>query len=308
MRRIEKCCTAAGICCLFLWVLFSCCTRRAETGTIVFPKHFLIEVPFQTDNKGIIIATYWGTGKKEYWLYLDNHSPCWVNDAVLHRNTSVSKSENFIYNTSTADGQVLQGDVYMCDSINIGGLSFTNIPFYNISNENNNGKIDGAIGESIMKHGIWKIDFKNKRIAIASDIDSIQGIRSATALPALFTGKAIEIEICFSNGNKQGVGLDLGFNGAIILPSAAFMRAIAPNKKTVMEKRRFSTPAGSGIVDDRTARDRIQAGHEPFETTVSSNKLVTEKLIGLRFFKQFEFIVIDYINKAVYVSKKRMPV
>jgi hypothetical protein len=225
----------------------------------------------------------------------------------LHNNRSVSKSKDFIYNTSTADGRNLQGDVYMCDSINIGSLRFANVPFYNISNAGNHNKIDGAVGESIMKHGIWKIDFSSKRIAIASNIDSIKSLDLATRLPAVFTEKAIEIEIIFSNGNKQGVGLDLGFNGAIILPSAAFMLAMGSGKKTVMEKRMFSTPGGSRLVDDRTAHDRIRAGYQYFETLVSSNRLVTEKLIGLHFFTQFQFMVIDYINKAVYLSKKRMP-
>jgi len=300
-------CAFAGFYCLAFWMLFSCCTRKTETGTGVSPKHFLIEIPFQTDNRGIIITTHWGTGKKEYRLYLDNHSPSWVNDAVLRNNTATSKSKDFAYSTSTADGKILQGDVYMCDSVNIGGLSFTGVPFYNISNESNNGKIDGAVGESIMEHGIWKIDFKNKRIAIASDIDSIKGMKGATRLPAFFTDKAIEIEIIFSNGNQQRVGLDLGFNGDLILPATSFMLAIAPGKKTFMEKRNFSTPAGSSVVDDRTTRDRVQAGQQYFETLVSSNKLVKEKLIGLLFFKQFEFMVIDYINKAVYLSQKRMP-
>ena len=294
-----------GIFCLAFWMLLSSCTRKQETA--VSPRHFLVEIPYQTDNRGIIISTYWGTGKKEYRLYLDNHSPSWVNDAVLRNNTAASKSKEFVYSTSTADGKVLQGDVYICDSVHIGDLRFTNVPFYNISNESNNSNIDGAIGESIMEHGIWKINFKNKRIAIASDIDSIKSTGGVTRLPAFFTSKAIEIEISFSNGNQQRVGLDLGFNGDIILPAAAFMLAISPGKKTVMEKRKFSTPAGSGIVDDRTTHDRIRAGSQYFETLVSSNKLVKEKLIGLLFFKQFEFMIIDYINKVVYLSKKRLP-
>jgi len=159
------------------------------------------------------------------------------------------------------------------------------------------------VGESIMEHGIWKIDFENSRITIASNIDSIKGLRAAKMLPAVFTDKAIEIEIRFSNNNKQKIGLDLGYNGDIILPAAAFMLAVAPGKKTAVEKRKFSTPAGSGIVDDRSARDHIQAGGQLAEVRISSNKLVKEKLIGLGFFRQFKFMVIDYLNKAVYLSR-----
>lgn len=306
MRGFSKNRLAVFLLLLAVWPCCSMCTRPAKTTTAVFPKHFFIEIPFQTDNRGIIVPTYWGAVRREYKLYLDNHSPSWVNEAILHNNTAVSKSKDFVYSTTTADGKVLQGDVYMCDRISIGAISFVNIPFYNISKEKN-AAADGVIGESIMQHGIWKIDFKNNRLAIASDLDSIPGIAWSNPVQARFTGKAIELEIRFSNNNRQSISLDLGFNGSIILPSADFKLAIAPGRKTALEKRRFSTPAGSGIVDDRSAMDRIHTGRQAFETLISSNELVKEKLIGLRFFKQFEFIVIDYPNKAVYLSKSRNP-
>ncbi len=35
----------------------------------------------------------------------------------------------------------------------------------------------------------------------------------------------------------------------------------------------------------------------------STNKLVKEPLIGRFFFEQFEFLILDYLNKAVYISK-----
>src|ERR1700712_1533540 len=80
-------------------LLFPCCTRRTKTGTTVFPKHFFAEIPFETNTRGLLISTHWGTARKEYKLYLDNHSPSWVNNQVLHNNTSVSKSKDFAYST-----------------------------------------------------------------------------------------------------------------------------------------------------------------------------------------------------------------
>jgi len=52
--------------------------------------------------------------------------------------------------------------------------------------------------------------------------------------------------------------------------------------------------------------DSIQIGRLYFNTPVTTNEKVREKLIGLRFFGDFNFIIIDYLNKAVYLSKKRI--
>jgi hypothetical protein len=288
-----------------VFIFFICCgcMHPVVNNVSVSPVRFNIQIPFQRDSKGIILSTYWGAGNHEYNLYLDNHSPTWANDDVIRNNLSVSKSKDFLYNTTTADGKNIEGDVYLCDSISIGQLSFKNVLFYNISNKSNAGKTDGAIGENIMNQGIWKIDFKNHLLTIASSADSIKELQQAVLLPAAFTEKAIEIEVSFRNNIKKKVELDLGYNGFIIMPAAAFTIIADGNKKAFKQPRRFSTPAGVANIEDITVSDSIQVGRQQFGTLISSNELVKETLIGLAFFSQFEFIVIDYINKAVYLYK-----
>ena len=299
--------TAAGYT-LFIYIILILkgCALQNTPQTIAEPKPYKTEVPFQFDNKGILISTFWGTGKKEYKLYLDNHSPTWANDYVLHSSASVLKSKNFLYHTTTADGKVIEGDVYICNSMAIGAVNFKNIALYNISNKTNEGRVDGAIGENIMAEGIWKIDFNQQLLTVSSAIDSIKGMEQAELLPAAFTEKGIEIEVSFRNNSKEKFELDLGYNGSLIMPAREFASVTAGNKKTFTEARRFSTPAGASTVENTIVRDSIRVGRQHFATLISTNKLVKEKLIGLDFFNQFEFVVIDYINKAVYLSKKRL--
>jgi hypothetical protein len=288
--------------CIFF--IFPGCRQPVINNVTAFPGNFKVQLPFHNDSKGIIIATYWGSAKKGYNLYLDNHSPTWTNDNVIRNNVSISKSKDFLYRTTTADGTVIEGDVYICDSINLGSVRFANVPFYNISNKTNEGKTDGAIGENIMSRGIWKIDFKNNLLTIASSIDSIEELQKARLLPAVFTTKAIEIEVSFSNATRKKIELDLGYNGCIIMPSQEFTSVIGHNKKRSTASRQFSTPAGSTTIEDVAAIDSIKVGNQSFRTFISTNRLIKEKLIGRNFFYQFDFIIIDYVNKAVYVSKK----
>jgi len=291
-----------------LMIVSTCCgcIQHIPPRVTVNPKHFSIQIPFQTDSKGIVIATYWGADKTEHKLYLDNHSPTWASSNIIRGNRSISKSKDFLYSTTTADGKVIAGEVYVCDNISIGQVNFINVPFYNISNETNTGKTDGAIGENIMSEGIWKIDFKNHVINFASSIDSIKGLQEAGQLPAVFTSNAIEIEVSFRNKIMEKFELDLGYNGSAILPVAEFEPIVAGNKKVYTAAKRFSTPAGAVTIDNTIAVDSIRIGHQPFIIAISTNKLVKEKLLGRNFFDQFEFIVIDYPGKAVYLSKKQL--
>ncbi|MEP6748183.1 MAG: hypothetical protein ABJB86_10695 [Bacteroidota bacterium] len=287
--------------------LFGCASDKSIT--ITWPEHFNIQIPFQSDSKGIIISTFWGVNKKEYKLYLDNHSPSWVNDAVLKNNPSVLRSNNLLYKTTTADGKNIHGDVYMCDKINIGELSFKNVAFYNISNEANTGKIDGVIGENIMNLGIWKIDFSNNMITFASSMDSIQGLQDTEPVPATFTDKAIEIEVTLSKSIKKKFGLDIGYNGCMIIPANEFVPLTASGKQVFKMTKKVSTPAGADTIENSVIIDSMWIGNYYWGglsgECIATNTIVKEKLIGMGFFKQFAFLVIDYRNKAVYLSRLR---
>jgi hypothetical protein len=210
MNGLFKAIWATFVGCCFL---FFGCRQTNSSRAFVFPNHFNIQIPFHRDSKGIIISTYWGVANKEYKLYLDNHSPTWANNDIISKNPSVSKSNDFLFSTTTAEGKNIEGDVYLCDSISVGELRFKNVLFYNFSNKEIAGKTDGVIGKNIMAEAIWKIDFRDNTLTIASSIDSIKEIPETILLPAVFTDKAIEIETSFRDTIKKKVELDLGYNG-----------------------------------------------------------------------------------------------
>ncbi len=113
----------------FLICITMGCTHQINLGVSVSPKNFKIQTPFILTNRGIIINTYWGTDKRHHVLCLDNYSPSWINSALIKYDKSFSKSKDHNFNTSTADGTPIHGNIGICDSLTFGNVTFTKAPF-----------------------------------------------------------------------------------------------------------------------------------------------------------------------------------
>jgi hypothetical protein len=296
-------CLIAG---LFTYSVFDGCAQNVGTNITVAPEHFKIQFRYEVDNTGIILNTSWGADKTTHKLYLDNDSPTWTNNNVIQNNKSVSKSKDFSYRTTVADGTFVHDDVYICDSISLGLVTFKNFGFYKISGETHAGKnekIEGVLGENLLSKGIWKINFRSKIITFTSSIDSLGEMTNARLLPCKFTSKAIEVAVTLRNKTTRKFQLDLGFNGMMILPLREFTQIEIGNKGIYTDSSRFSSPSSFEVVENTHAFDTIKINRNYFLTTITTNKFIKETLIGRLFFERFEFLILDYINKSVYVSK-----
>jgi predicted aspartyl protease len=270
----------------------------------ISPKHFKVRIPFMLDGRGIIINTYWGSEKKHHVLCLDNYSPSWIKSSLIQYGRSFTKSSRFGFKTSTADGSPIQGDVGICDSLSFENIVFRNIPFYIIRNNSENNKTDdGVFGMDVMSKGIWKIDFKNSELTFASSIDSFSEINQTEVFPATFGWQSITVNVDFGNSNVKTMAIDLGFNGGMFMPLRDFNN-IGSSHKTLIDLRRFNTPAGENIVNSVSIFDTVNINHDWFITIVSSNERVKERLIGLQFFRRFDYTIFDFINKRIYIPKK----
>ena len=65
----------------------------------------------------------------------------------------------------------------------------------------------------------------------------------------------------------------------------------------------FKTPAGDHLIKSTAAHERVLLGTDSVSFLFSTNDKVAENLLGLGFFKQFEFVILDYPNKQIYVSR-----
>jgi hypothetical protein len=268
----------------FLFLLLSCSSQIKDAVTVI-PKVFKINFPYEIRQGGIIISTDWGRDRIKRNLLFDNNSPTWLNQINILNYNSISKSKIFSFNTSASDGNKILGDVYRCDSICIGPITFANVHFYTIKNKNLSKKeIEGAIGEDLISKGVWKINFKDKNLTFASTIDSIQ-MEHALKIASKFTTEGIKIPVTFRNHESRDMLLDLGFNLFILLPSSEFAKIEKNNTRSYTDTLQFSTPAHTQIVKSLHAFDSIQIGNTYYKSIVTTNEVVTESLLGYMFFQ-----------------------
>ncbi len=285
------------------------CSKNLPPNVVVQPANFKIQLPARFNEYGILINTYWGKDSVEHLLYWDNHSPCWADFNIIKDSATLKKSQTYNYRTTTAEGASIQGDVYVCNKISLGNVAFFNIPFYNIARQKTrqwNDKVMGVFGVELINKGIWKIDFKNESITFASSIDSLKDLTGTSRLPSRFKDGIIEIEMSFRKNIKKTLEVDMGYNGDIIIPLKLFTIISSNNKKARTDTLLFLTPGGSENVLNHVALDSVKVGKKFFPVSIESNQSDKEMLIGTWFFKQFEFVIFDYINGAVYVSDKKL--
>jgi len=280
----------------YLLLLISC--RDRVNPVKLSPKHFKVEFNHDSYAPEIQLPVY--LGNKRYTLQFDNHSPSWVNDKIIAENSSVRKLNNTSYSTSVADGSRIHGDVYVCDSVFIGSLLINDVLMYKISNTGD--RKDGVIGENIISLGVWMIDFEYNKLTFTSSADSLgkKVMYESRLLPTTFKNNTFSIEAEI-NGIKKKFDVDIGFNGAAILPLNDF-KEINNLKKTVSHHATFSTPNGKQNLDNLTSHEKILLGTDSVSFVFTTNEKVAESVIGLGFFRQFYFVILDYPNKQIYVS------
>jgi predicted aspartyl protease len=280
------------------------CGNQMNSDIDISAKHFKVRTPFILNGRGIIINTYWGSEKKHHVLCLDNYSPSWIKDSLIQYDQSFIKSGNPGFKTFTADGSSIQGDVGICDSLSFANIVFIKVPFYVMpNNPKDNKNDDGVIGIDVMSKAIWKIDFKNYELTFASSIDSFREISQAEVFPATFNEQSITVEVDFGNNNVKTMAIDLGYNGYMLMPLTEFNK-ISSTNKIFTNPGTFATPASENSVNNLSISDTVNIDHNWFFTIVSSNETAKERLIGLDFFKRFDYVLFDFINKQIYIPKK----
>jgi hypothetical protein len=287
---------------MFVVTIFNCCVNPSS-NVDVYPKHFKVRRPF-IFNGGIMINTYWGVARKHHVLYLDNHSPSWVRSSLIQFDQSFTKSKNVGFKTSTADGSPVKGNVGICDSLFFDGIAFKNVPFYVMQdNSKENRIVDGALGIDAISKAVWKIDFTKSELTCASEIDSFKEVGVMEILPTTFTRLSIAVDVDFGRNNVRTIAIDLGYNGDMLLPSAEF-KTIGSSSHTIVRPGKFITPAGEKVVNNVSAIDTVRINHNWFFAEVSTNETVSERLIGLDFFRRFDSVIFDFVNHRIYIPKK----
>jgi len=89
----------------------------------------------------------------------------------------------------------------------------------------------------------------------------------------------------------------------MLLPSVEF-KTISSSSKTIARAGKFITPAGEKTVNTVSAIDTVRINHNWFFAHVSTNETVSERLVGLGFFRRFDYVIFDFVNKRFTCRRK----
>jgi hypothetical protein len=295
---------------LFIVLLSSSCgfikIAKQMDGEKLSQDNFKTVIPFEfKDKKSIVLPVYFAKEKITRYLKFDNHAPALLQLAQVENNSSFQYVGKSFIKNRTPEGGKIDDVAYLADSIQVGGVNFNHVLLTAAPNVN----FDGLFGINTMRLGIWKIDFEKQQLTFASSLDSIPNLKDATTIPADFDKwNKITLPINFQNNITKNIDVDLGYNKGVIVSPILFNKIDADNKATVEPSEITSTAGTSKITLHRLDKMSIKIGENTFTISMRTNEKITKrtKLIGLEFFAQFKFVVFDFINKTIYVSKEKM--
>src|SRR3954447_13427242 len=115
-------------------------------------------------------------------------------------------------------------------------------------------------------------------------------MRQTEIFPATFNRNSITVDVDFGDNNIKGMAIDLGYNDYMLLTLSEFKAINEPNK-IFIDSGRFSTPASANIINNLWAIDTVKINENWFVTMASSNEMVKERVIGLKFFRKFDYVI-----------------
>lgn len=271
-------------------------------------KPYLKEIPFSFDyGVPLIKVTIQGA---EYNFLFDTGMP-----TVLSENLSTLLQLDVRRTTKGMDvnGNTSEEKFVVLNEISVGGVSFNQIEA--LSTDLKKGfeigclKLDGVLGNNIIKDAIWKIDYQNKVITLTDNIENFDLPKTATIVKFKTQEKhgyySPNVDIAINNKKRKGVKFDTGSNGGVNLPLAYFSDKLDSTKSVEYYGIKSAALYGKGqnktYVDSKV--NSLKIGDLNLQNQwVTFNQ--NHPLIGNKFLQNFK-IIIDYSEHKIFLIKEK---
>lgn len=286
--------------------------RFAGRGDLAV-EHFKTVMPFTLEKDMVIAAPIGlGTHGKTYRFHLDTHAPesgFSASSDVANRN-DIHFLGNSELKIRTTSGEKIDRQYYKADSLYLGKVLVTDVSLIKIPGEQGPADttfpvLDGILGTSLLRMGVWKIDFEHNQITFASSMDSIDSIddKRLFAKSDLFDMYKTTVKL---NGLEKKVSVDLGTNAHMLL-ALDDMKQLTDFSAAERKEGNQKTAAGlSKVVSYRLPNEPATINGEAYTLRVLGMEAQNTAVIGLGFFKQFKYVVIDYPGHKMYVSANKL--
>ena len=206
-------------------------------------------------------------------------------------------------------GDPLPSKELYIDNIVLGKMIYSpnNVPFYGFTIPLN------IIGGDILKHFVWKIDNLHRKIYFSQDTSAFS-YDDCVAVPFSFNNNAPIIK-CYVNGKLYNVKLDTGSPEFLHIVDGTSIDYLSTIPQTEPRDSFFCTTSVHDMMyanidslinsvsqrEYRTISD-INIGNISFNSEIVEHNIFKSNLLGLDFFKRFEYVILDYINQVMYLG------
>ena len=300
---------------VILTIILSSCTLTKIASVVsnekVDPISFKTSIPIQI-GKQIYMTTHWGSNKKKEILIFDTGTSFTTSDSSTASDKELSKLIGKApFGARTPDGKKIDQVFYSTERLSIGIVTFKQVAFMETSLANFsdafselNEKPVGLFGADLLSKGVWKINFRDSILTFASSIDSLGSLNGATEIPIhVSLNGSIYLNADLTNSISQKLMIDFGFGGMILLPKDIFNNIDIHHEAVLKDTVSTTLASKSKITKSTLTKQNVMINNKSYTTQMVTFDNSKMSLIGLKFFKQFDFVVIDYLKKKLYLSK-----
>lgn len=297
---------------LNLIILLACsCNvfKYADRGDLSV-ENFKTEIPFKVlKEMAIAVPLKVDNSKESYIFHFDTHDPesCYSSASPLTKNKHVTYLGSSSLKVSTTSGEKIDREYYNVDSIFIGNIVVTNAALLKIPEKQDlqdtvYPHMDGILGLNLLRKGIWKIDFQANIITFTSSMDSLSDVNDKLLFAESNLFDIFNVQTTF-NGLQKKLAVDLGTNAGVFLPLED-MKQLSHFGQAEIRNTTKKTAAGiSAEALYRLPQETISLNNQQFTVKVAGSSNQRDGVIGLAFFRQFRYIILDYPGRKMYVSK-----
>ncbi len=210
-------------------------------------------------------------------------------------------------------GQVADLEIVSIDTIKLGGLSFSNtsamvFDLDSITELHCLG-VDGLIGANLMRHAIWDINYKEKKITLTDDMGKLDDTGSGLVVDFSTSIQGTPYVHAKVNDIKlKNIMFDLGSGGSISVPYNAYLKLVESESPQSIKGYGSSSYGIFGWCFDTSYSSMVrelQFGQMPIDSIVinSDKNDRSGAILGTRVLRNYHFII-DWQSKQIIFRNK----